>query len=366
MKKATSFQSLVSTLEDPRQQSKVVYPLDEILLLCLCGALCGCESFVDIAEYGEEKLKFLRRLSDFTHGTPSHDTLSTVFRVLEPEPFSAVFAQWASQLGGYTGERVVAVDGKTSRGTKAAGTTPLHLISAWCDDQRLVLGQRASSHKKNEIKDIPELLELLYLKGAIVTLDAMGCQRDIACKIRDKGAHYVLALKANQPGLHDDVVTWFEEGVHDNVGSLQTVDGDKGRIETRTYTQCEDIDWLCERHPGWVDLASIGRVVSLRELDGKVTSQTRYYISSLPLNAQRFAHAVRSHWGIENRLHWVLDMTFRDDDCRVRKDQAPKNFAVVKHAAINLLNKAKGTKSIRVMRKKAGWNNRSLLQILHA
>ena len=364
MEKTTSFQSLVSSLEDPRQQSKVVYPLDEILLLCLCGSISGCESFVDIAEYGEEKLKFLRCLSDFTHGIPSHDTLCAVFRMLDPEPFNTVFAQWAAELGGYIGERIVAVDGKTSRGSKAGGTPPLHLISAWCNDQRLVLGQRASKHKKNEIKDIPELLELLYLKGAIVTLDAMGCQQDIACKIRDKGGDYVLALKGNQRSLHDDVVTWFEERDHDNVESLQTVDGDKGRIETRSYTQCEDIDWLRDRHPVWQDLVSIGRVVSVREVGGKTTSQTRYYISSLSLDVERFAHAVRSHWGIENSLHWVLDMTFRDDDCRVRKDQAPKNFAVIKHAAINLLNKAKDRKSIRVMRKKAGWNNQFLLRVL--
>ena len=364
MKKVTSFQSVVSNLKDPRQQSKVIYPLHEILLLCLCGVISGCESFVDIVEYGQEKLKFLRRLSDFTYGIPSHDTLSTVFRALDPEPFNAVFAQWASQLGESVGGHIVAVDGKTVRGSKAGGTTPLHLISAWCDDQRLVLGQRASSHYKNEIKDIPELLELLYLKGAVVTLDAMGCQREIARKIRDKGAHYVLSLKGNQGSLYDDVVTWFEEREHDNVGSFQTFDGDKGRIETRTYTQCEDIEWLRERHPHWVDLVSIGRVICVREVDGKVTTRTRYYICSLPLNVKQFARAVRSHWGIENRLHWILDMTFRDDDSRVRKDQGPNNFAVIKHAAINLLNKAKDKKSIRVMRKKAGWSNRFLLQIL--
>ena len=364
MKKPLSFQSFVSSLEDPRQQSKVVYPLHEILLLCLCGTLSGCESFVDIVEYGEEKLPFLRQLSDFTHGIPSHDTLSAVFRALDPEPFNTVFVQWTSHLSESIRDCVVAIDGKTVRGSKAGGTTPLHLISAWCDDQRLVLGQRASRHKKNEIKDIPELLELLYLKGAIVTLDAMGCQRQIARKIRDRKAEYVLALKGNQRGLYDDVVTWFEEAGHENVASLQTVDGDKGRIETRSYTQCDDIEWLRERHPEWEGLLSIGRVVSIREVKGKATTQTRYYISSLPLGVQRFARAVRSHWGIENRLHWILDMTFRDDDARVRKDQGPKNLAIIKHAAMNLLNKAKDKKSIRVMRKKAGWNNQFMLQIL--
>ena len=198
----TSFQSLVSTLEDSRQPARVLYRLDAILLLCLCGVVLGCESFVEIVEYGTEKLGFLRQLSDFRHGIPSHDTLSTVFRALDPASFNAVFAQWAADLSGCIDGRVVAVDGKTVRGSKAGRTTPLHLISAYCDDLRLVLVQRASGHKKNEIKDIPKLLDLLYLKGAIVTLDAMGCQRDIAWKIRDKGADYVLALKGNQGSLH--------------------------------------------------------------------------------------------------------------------------------------------------------------------
>ena len=366
MEKAASFQSLISTLEDPRQQTKVLYPLDEILLLCLCGVVSGCESFVDIVEYGAEKLKFLRQLSDFEHGVPSHDTLSTVFRALDPEPFNAAFALWAADLSGRIDGMVVAVDGKTVRGSKAGGTTPLHLISAYCNDLRMVLGQRASAHKKNEIKDVPKLLDLLYLKGAIVTLDAMGCQRSIAHKIQDKDADYVLALKGNQGNLCEDVTLWFEEREHGDTSILQTVGGDKGRIETRSYTQCEDIGWLRDRHPDWAGLTSIGRVISIREVGGKTTTQTRYFISSLPLNVKRFAHAVRSHWGIENRLHWVLDMTFRDDDCRVRKDQAPKNFAIIKHIAMNLLNKAKDKKSLRVMRKKAGWNNSFLIQILGA
>ncbi len=358
------FQSFASSISDPRQQAKVVYPLDEVLLLSLCGVVSGCESFVDVALYGEEKLGFLRTLAPFKHGIPSHDTLSAVFRALDPDEFNAAFAAWASGLAGRVGGAVVAIDGKTARGSKAGGETPLHLISAWCDDLRLVLGQQASAHKKNEIKDIPVLLDLLCLEGAIVTLDAMGCQREIARKIRDKGADYVLALKGNQGLLYEDVKLWFEERDQENTESLQTVDGDKGRIETRTYTQCDAIGWLQKRHPQWDGLASIGRVVSVRESGGKTTRQPRYFISSLPNEATRFAHAVRSHWGIENRLHWVLDVTFRDDDSRVRKDHAPANFAVIKHIAMNLLSKAKGKHSLRVMRKKAGWNNQFLLKIL--
>ena len=342
----------------------MLYPLDEILLLSLCGVVSGCESFVDIALYGEEKSGFLRKLAPFEHGIPSHDTLSTVFRALDPEEFNAAFAAWASGLAGRVGRTVVAIDGKTARGSKAGGETPLHLISAWCNDLRLVLGQQASAHKKNEIKDIPVLLDLLFLEGAVVTLDAMGCQREIACKIRDKGADYVLALKGNQGLLYEDVKLWFEEQDQENTESLQTVDGDKGRIETRTYTQCDAIGWLKKRHPHWEGLVSIGRVVSLRESGGKTTRQTRYFISSLPKDAARFAHAVRSHWGIENRLHRVLDVTFRDDDSRIRKDHAPANFAVIRHIAMNLPGKVKGKRSLRGNRKKAGWNNRFLLEIL--
>ncbi|MGD9665734.1 MAG: ISAs1 family transposase [Novosphingobium sp.] len=364
METAVSFQYFASSIADPRQQAKVLYPLDEILLLSLCGIVAGCESFVDIVVYGEEKLEFLRKLAPFEHGIPSHDTLSAVFRALDPGAFSAAFAGWASSLTGRLDGAVVAIDGKTARGSKAGGETPLHLISAWCDDLRLVLGQRASAHKKNEIRDIPVLLDLLCIEGAIVTLDAMGCQRQIAAKIRDKGADYVLALKGNQGLLHEDVALWFEQGDQGNTESLQTVDGDKGRIETRSYTQCDDIAWLRERHPQWVGLTSIGRVASVREHGGKTTRQTRYFISSLPNDATRFAHAVRSHWGIENRLHWVLDVTFRDDDSRVRKDHAPANFAVIKHIAMNLISKAKGKHSLRIRRKKAGWSNQFLLQIL--
>ncbi len=364
MENAVSFQSFATSITDPRQQVKVLYPLNEVLLLSLCGVVSGCESFVDVALYGEEKLGFLRRLAPFEHGIPSHDTLSTVFRAIDPEEFSTAFAAWASGLAGRVGETVVAIDGKTARGSRAGGETPLHLISAWCDDLRLVLGQQVSAHKKNEIKDIPVLLDLLFLEGAIVTLDAMGCQREIARKIRDKGADYVLALKGNQGLLHEDVKLWFEEQDQENTESFQTVDGDKGRIEVRTYSQCDAIDWLKKRHPHWEGLASIGRAISVRESGGKTTRQTRYFISSLPKDAARFAHAVRSHWGIENRLHWVLDVTFRDDDSRVRKDHAPANFAVIKHIALNLLSKAKGKHSLRGMRKRAGWNNRILLQIL--
>jgi len=219
MENTFSFQYFIADLDDLREAYKVRYPLDEILLLSLCAVLLGCETFVDIAHYGEEKLEFLRTLSTFEHGIPSHDTLCNVFRALDPEPFARAFASWSMCLKEQIGGKVVAIDGKTSRGSKAGGETPLHMISAYCVELKTVLGQRPSAHKKNEIKDIPELLDMLYLKGAIVTLDAMGCQRDIAAKIREKQADYVLALKGNQGTLYEDVKTWFEEREHENHAS---------------------------------------------------------------------------------------------------------------------------------------------------
>ncbi len=211
MENTVLFQSFASSISDPRQETKVLYPLDGIPLLSLCGVVSGCGSFVDVALYGEEKSGFLRKLATFEHGIPSRDTLSTVFRALDPEEFNAAFAAWASGLAGRVGGTVVAIDGKTARGSRAGGETPLHLIPARCNDLRLVPGQQASAHKRNGIRDIPVLLDLLFLEGAVVTLDAMGRQREIACKIRDKGADYVPALKGNQGLLHEDVKLWFEE-----------------------------------------------------------------------------------------------------------------------------------------------------------
>jgi len=366
MLNTSSFQSVMSGLPDPRQSGKVVYPLNEILLLSLCGTISGCESFVDIAEYGEEKLPFLRELAPFKDGVPSHDTLCAVFRALDPTAFSEAFSEWSRGLAECIAGAVVAIDGKTVRGSKSRNGDPLHVISAFCDDLRLVLGQRPSDHKKNEIRDIPKLLDLLHLEGCIVTLDAMGCQKAIARKIKDRKANYVLALKGNQGSIHGDVRLWFEDIGCENSQYFQTVDGDKGRIETREYWICDQIEWLIERHPDWAGLRSIGRVSSRREVNGKTSDQTRYFISSLPADAPTFAKAVRSHWGIENRLHWVLDVVFGDDHCRVRADQAPKNFTVIKHMAMNLLNRAKQKKSLRLMRKKAGWNNQFLKSILSA
>lgn len=361
-----SFHTQIQSLKDPRQDYKIDYPLDEIMLLTLCAVIAGCETFVDIALYGRSKLEFLRTLAPFRNGTPSHDVLSSVFRRLDAGAFEALFRKWAQSLNAEL-SGVIAVDGKTVRGSKKNGKNALHLISAFACEARLVLGQRASSGKKNEIADIPALLDLLVLKGAIVTIDAMGCQKAIAEKIREKEAHYLLALKGNQGTLHDDVKTFFDDqqGLEE-LDVFETTDADKGRIEVRRHYVCHDVDWLAERHPGWPDLAMIGMIVSTREIAGKTSVSVRFYISSTAMDARAFAAAARAHWRIENNLHWVLDVTFRDDDCRVREDDGPMNFSIIKHMAINLLKRAQNKTSLRGMRKQAGWDDEMMRKILSA
>lgn len=361
-----SFHTHIQSLEDPRQDYKIHYPLDEIMLLTLCAVIAGCETFVDISLYGRSKLEFLRTLLPFENGTPSHDVLSGVFRRLDTEAFGAVFRDWAQGLNAKL-SGVIAVDGKTVRGSKKNGKDALHLISAFACEANLVLGQRASRSKKNEIVDIPVLLEMLVLKGAIVTIDAMGCQKAIAEKIRQKEGHYLLALKGNQSTLHDDVKTFFDDPRSlEDLEAFETTDADKGRMEMRRHYVCHDVDWLTERHPGWPDLSMIGMIVSTREIAGKTSTSVRFYISSTVMDAQDFAACARAHWKIENNLHWVLDVTFRDDDCRVREDDGPTNFSIIKHMAINLLKRAQHKTSLRGMRKQAGWDDAMMRKILSA
>ncbi|MEO5368435.1 MAG: ISAs1 family transposase, partial [Magnetococcus sp. WYHC-3] len=313
-------------LPDPRQPWKVTYPLEEVLFLGLCGVLGGADGWVEVQMYGQEKIEFLREFLPFKNGVPSHDTLGDVFSALDPGAFRKCFVGWVEGLCS-TFRDIVAIDGKSVRRSHDAGKSPIHMVSAWASQQRLVLGQYKVDGKSNEITAIPELLDLLALEGSIVTIDAMGCQKAIAEKIRDKGADYLLALKGNQSALQEDVSLWmseqkdlsFKDVEHD---FLETVDGDHGRVETRRYWITSEIDWLRERHD-WRDLRSIGLVESERIIGNERTVATRLYISSMTAQASNFAMAVRGHWGIENSLHWVLDMVFGDDQCRIRKDHSP-------------------------------------------
>ncbi|MEO1609980.1 MAG: ISAs1 family transposase [Pseudomonadota bacterium] len=363
------FLSHFSALEDPRQQGKVDYPLEEILLLVLCGVLAGADGWVEIQKFGEKKLDLLRRFRPFENRTPSHDQLGDIFSKLDPEQFQSCFIAWVSSLTGLSGD-IVAIDGKTLRRSYQQGGRKgaIHMISAFSANQRLVLGQKNVSDKSNEITAIPELLDLLAIEGAIVTIDAMGCQRKIASKIIAKKADYVLALKGNQSTLHDDIKLYFEEQSACSFKDVKadvhkTIEKSHGRIETRTYHVIDDIAWLQERH-NWPGLKSIIMVTSTREIDGEVTCETRYYIASLKLTAKRAAEAVRGHWSIENSHHWIMDMVFRDDECRIRKDNAPANFATIKHIASNLLRAAPGKESMRVKRRMAAWDEDFLASVL--
>jgi predicted transposase YbfD/YdcC len=374
---AVVFLDYFKELPDPRQCGKVVYPLDELLLLCLLAVLGGAETFVDIARFGEKKLGLLRRFRPFRDGTPSHDHLGDIFATLDAAQFQRCFVAWVAALTGAPAD-VIAIDGKTLRRSyqKKGAKAPIHMVSAFAARQRLVLGQVKVAEKSNEIIAIPALLAMMAIEGAIVTIDAMGCQRDIAQQILDQKADYVLALKGNQGTLREDVEVFAAEqkanGFKDTkVSRHQTVDGDHGRIETRTYTAIHDIAWLQERHD-WPGLQGVVMVESVREIPGsspgtdKIERETRFYITSLAWLAIQLGPVIRSHWAVENSLHWVMDMIFRDDECRIRTAHAPANFTTLRHIALNLIRKAPGKDSLRLKRKVAAWDDDFLASLIAA
>ena len=371
LSEALVFLNHFKDLSDPRQPGKVIYPLDEVLLLCLLAVLGGAETFVDIALFGEKKLALLRRFRPFRDGTPSHDQLGDIFATLDAGKFQQCFVSWVASLTGAVAD-VIAIDGKTLRRSyqKKGAKAPIHMVSAFAARQRLVLGQVKVAEKSNEIVAIPALLDMMEIEGAIVTIDAMGCQRDIARKIVEKKADYVLALKGNQGSLREDVEVFAAEqkanGFKDTkVSRDQTVDGDHGRIETRTYTVFHDVAWLKERHD-WPSLNGVVMVESKREIGDRIEQETRFYITSLMWLAHQLGPVTRHHWAIENALHWIMDMTFRDDECRIRTEHAPANFTTLRHIAHNLIRKAAGKHSFRLKRKIAAWDDDFLASLIAA
>jgi predicted transposase YbfD/YdcC len=368
---STVFLDHFKEMPDPRQRGKVIYPLDEVLLLCLLAVLGGAETFCDIARFGEKKLALLRRFRPFRDGTPAHDHLGDIFASLDAKEFQRCFVAWVAALTGAPAE-VIAIDGKTLRRSyqKKGAKEPIHMVSAFAARQRLVLGQVKVAEKSNEIVAIPALLAMMAIEGAIVTIDAIGCQRDIAEQILSKKADYVLALKGNQGTLREDVELFAAEqkanGFKDTkVSRHETVDGDHGRIETRTYTAIHEVTWLQERH-NWPGLKGVVMVESSREIDHKVERETRFYITSLVLLANQLGPVIRSHWAVENSLHWVMDMIFRDDECRIRTEHAPANFTTIKHMAHNLIRRAPGKDSLRLKRKVAAWDDDFLASLVAA
>lgn len=349
-----------SALRDHREQWRVLYPLREVLLLVLCATLSGMEDFVEIRLWRQHRLDFLRRFLPFAHGIPAHDTLNDVINGLDPELFKTCFATWVEALRDEAPD-IIAIDGKTSRRSHARskGRAPLHMVSAWASRQRLVLGQEAVDAKSNEITAIPLLLERLELTGALVTIDAIGTQAAIAETIVARGGDYLLALKGNRPALFADVVAFFADPPTDmTLSAHTTTDADHGRIEERRHSVCHNTQWLFSDRrypdePHFPHLAMIAMVENHVEREGRKSTERRYYLSSVKLDAQAFAAAVRAHWGIENRLHWVLDVVFHDDLTRLRTGSGPQNMAVVKHIAMNLVRNPNDKHSLKVRRKRA-------------
>ena len=365
------FQACFAGLADPRTGNAQRHDLLEILLIALAATLCGAEGCVDMALFGRAKEPFLRRFLALPGGVPSHDTFSRLFRLLDPAAFEAGFARFvaafSARIAPGASPQVVAVDGKTARRSfdRRRGQRPLHLISAWAVEQRLVLGQRKVDAASNETRALPELLALLTLDGRIVTADAMHGHKATAQAILDRGGEYCLALKANQPALLADVRLLLDDPEAEAGDRFATTDGDHGRIETRRAEIVHDVAWLAASH-GFPGLQAVGKVTATREVDGHATTATRYYLLSTPLAAARFAEVVRTHWHIENRLHWVLDVVMDEDQARARKDHAPENLARLRRFALNLLRANPDQGSTRGKLKRAAWDDAFLLKILAA
>jgi len=383
--KAAETQSILdyfAGLSDPRRENENKrHKLIDIIAISILATICGAEHFTEMEEYGNANEGFLQTFLELPHGIPSHDTFGHVFARLDAAEFKKCFVSWVEAIRTATVGEVIAIDGKTLRRShhQSGGKGAIHLVSAWAVHNRLTLGQAKVGEKSNEIMAIPELLRLLYVKGCIVTIDAMGTQKEIAEQIREKGADYVLALKDNQPHLRAEVEGIFaaecaaqkrdekskKRGSGKGADLVETVDRGHGREETRRVLSLEAPEWLRHKEE-WRDFNSLMMVEATREIKGQASREQRYYISSLAPNAQQAAEVIRSHWGIENSLHWVLDVAFREDDSRVRVGHAPENLALVRKLTHNLLQQETTLKrGIKTKRLKAGWDRGYLLKIMN-
>jgi predicted transposase YbfD/YdcC len=367
----TSLKAHFTTLPDPRAQHSIEHLLIDIVMITICAVICGAESWVEIESYGKAKQEWLETFLELPNGIPSHDTIERVFARLRPEALQQCFLSWVQAVFEITDGQLIAVDGKTLRGSYERGGKQgmIHMVSAWAVQNRIVLGQRKVHEKSNEITAIPELLSVLDLDGAIVSIDAMGCQTAIAQQIIEQQGDYVLALKGNQGNLHEDVAQLFDYARQQNFRGIEhdyyeTQEQAHGRVETRRYWVMGQTDYLIGAE-NWAKLTTIGCVESQRQIGDKTTCETRYYLLSLPLDAKQFAGSVRGHWGIENQLHWMLDVAFREDQSRSTLGYSGENLAVIRHLALNLLTQEKTARGgIHAKRLKAGWDEHYLLKVL--
>jgi len=367
-------------MPDPRINRRKAHDLVDILVIAVCTLLCAGETFNDMEDFGKAKQAWFKTFLSLRNGIPSHDTFNRVFAALDPKQFLDCFLRWTQSLRQVVHQEIVALDGKALRRALNQDQSVKYIVSAWAESNGLVLGQLKVADKSNEITAVPELLRVLELSGCIVTIDAMGCQRKIAREIIEADADYVLALKGNQETVHAEVKSFLDAALVEQqtprpkgaqlsqaaatLASLETVEKDHGRFEIRRYYQSEQLDWFADRLK-WEGLRSVGMVESLREVDGKTTVERRYYLASLPLGVETFARAVRSHWGVENKVHWIMDVCFREDQSRARAGYAAENLATLRRLALNLLQREKTKKrGIRGKQLNASWDHAYLLRLL--
>jgi predicted transposase YbfD/YdcC len=358
-----------STLEDPRATVNRLYPLEEVVAITILAVMSFAKGWEDIEQYGQAKAEWLGKFLKLEHGIPKHDVFRRVFCRLKPGAAEECFMNWVRAIKTEYQKEVIAIDGKTVKGSFNAktGEKAIHLVSAWATENRLVFGQVKTAEKSNEITAIPTLLDKIALRGCIVTIDAMGCQYEIANQIVKGKADYLFSLKGNQETLHEDVAEYYSEFdfnkpapamKHLSFQTTSTHDEKHGRIEDRDYAVSDDVAWLIERHPLGKTIQSIGMVESTREIKGKITIERRYFVSSLPVDVEQFAHAVRAHWGIENSLHYVLDVAFGEDACHIRTDHGPENMAFIRKIALTVARSDKETKSSVASRiKQMAWSD---------
>jgi predicted transposase YbfD/YdcC len=365
------FKEHFSALDDPRAQHSIEHLLLDIVLITICAVICGADNWVEIENYGIAKPEWLETFLELPNGIPSHDTLERTLALMCPEQVQQCFLNWVQAVFNITDGQLISIDGKTLRGSYERGGKQgmIHMVSAWAHQNRLVLGQRKVHEKSNEITAIPELLKVLDLAGAVVSIDAMGCQTEIAAQIVAQQGDYVLALKGNQGNLHQDVRQLFDHAHTQNFRDIEhdfyeTEEKGHGRQENRRYWVMGQTEFLVGAE-NWEKLTTLGCVESQRQIGDKISSEMRYYLLSLPLDAKRFAEAVRGHWGIENQLHWILDVGFREDDSSATQGYSAENLAVIRHLAVNLLTQEKTAKGgTHAKRLKAGWNDHYLTKVL--